>query len=64
MQALIEPELRRTMERDDIEDLPLYPEERTTRRPTAEQIFRLFCCRCRFIFWCLISTTAQQEINI
>ena len=42
MQALIEPELRRTMEQDDIEELPLYPEERTTRRPTAEQVFRLF----------------------
>ena len=42
VQALIERELRRTMEQHEIEELPLYPEERTTRRPTAEQIFRLF----------------------
>ncbi len=42
VQALIERELRRTMEQHDIEELPLYPEERTTRRPTAEQVFRLF----------------------
>ena len=25
-----------------IAELPLYPEERTTSRPTAEQIFRLY----------------------
>jgi hypothetical protein len=25
-----------------IEDLPLYPEERRSRRPTAEQVLRLF----------------------
>jgi transposase len=42
VQALIERELRRAMQREGIESLPLYPEERTTQRPTAEQIFRLF----------------------
>ena len=30
------------MKREHIEALRLYPEERTTHRPTAEQVFRLF----------------------
>jgi transposase len=42
VQALICRELRRGMARARIRSLPLYPEERTTRRPTAEQIFRAF----------------------
>lgn len=42
MQALIERELRRAMQRQGVDSLPLYPEERTTQRPTAEQLFRLF----------------------
>ena len=42
VQALIERELRRAMEREGIAELPIYPEERPNRRPTAEQIFRLF----------------------
>lgn len=41
-QALIERELRRQMQLHDVEHLPLYPDERTTERPTAEQVFRLF----------------------
>jgi len=41
-QALIERQLRRAMDANDIHELPLYPEERTTSRPTAEQVFRLF----------------------
>lgn len=41
-QALMERELRRAMLREGIDELPLYPEERRTRRPTAEQILRLF----------------------
>jgi transposase len=41
-QALIERELRRAMAASDVETLPLYPEERTTSRPTAEQVLRLF----------------------
>lgn len=42
VQALIERELRRQMQRKGVEELPLYPEQRTTERPTAEQVFRLF----------------------
>jgi len=42
VQGLIERELRRGMQAAGIEVLPLYPEERACRRPTAEQIFRLF----------------------
>ena len=42
VQALIERELRSAMEREEIETLPLYPEERATHRPTAEQILRLY----------------------
>jgi hypothetical protein len=41
VQALIERELRRAMQREQLSALPLYPEERATRRPTAEQILRL-----------------------
>jgi len=42
VQALIERELRRAMRAHEVEALPLYPEERLTHRPTAEQVFRLF----------------------
>ena len=42
LQALIELELRRAMRRDQIAELPLYPEERRYRRPTTEQILRLY----------------------
>lgn len=41
-QALVERQLRLAMHAHDIHELPLYPEERTTTRPTAEQVFRLF----------------------
>lgn len=41
-QALVERQLRLAMKANDIDELPLYPEERTTTRPTAEQVFRLF----------------------
>lgn len=30
------------MKTRDIGELPLYPEERSTARPTTEQVFRLF----------------------
>jgi len=49
VQALIERELRQAMERAGVEALPLYPEERTTHRPTAEQVFRLFSLTQRHI---------------
>jgi len=42
VQSLIERQLRRAMETNGVPDLPLYPEERATKRPTAEQVFRLF----------------------
>jgi len=42
VQALIERELRGAMKREGVEELPLYPEQRLNRRPTAEQILRLF----------------------
>ena len=42
VQALIERELRLAMQREAIEELPLYPEQRKCRRPTTEQVLRLF----------------------
>lgn len=42
IQALIERDARRAMQRVGIEELELYPEDRGSRRPTAEQILRLF----------------------
>jgi transposase len=42
VQALLERELRRAMQGAGIRELPLYPEERQCRRPTAEQVLRLF----------------------
>jgi transposase len=40
--ALLERDLHRAMAWEEIGELPLYPEERKTRRPTAEQVLRLF----------------------
>jgi len=42
VQALIEREVRRAMQREGIRQLALYPEQRGSRRPTATQILRLF----------------------
>lgn len=42
VQGLVERELRRVMLREGIEELPLYPEARCCRQPTAEQIMNLF----------------------
>jgi transposase len=42
VQALIERELRQAMKRANIDELPLYPEQRSCERPTSEQILRLF----------------------
>lgn len=42
VQALVEREMRLGMERHGIEELPLYPEDRRCRRPTARRIFQLF----------------------
>jgi len=40
--ALIERELRLAMQRENIAELPLYPEQRQCAHPTTEQILRLF----------------------
>jgi hypothetical protein len=42
MESLLERELRRAMEREGIESLPLYPESRGCRRPTARKVIDLF----------------------
>ena len=41
-EALLERELRQAMEREGIETLPLYPEGRPCRRPTAHRLIDLF----------------------
>jgi transposase len=41
VQAIIERELRLAMKRENIAELPLYPEQRDCARPTTEQILRL-----------------------
>ena len=40
--ALLEREIRRGMEKDGIEALPIYPEERQCQAPTSPRIFELF----------------------
>jgi transposase len=42
VQALLERELRRAMDKDGIEELPLYPERRACRAPTTRRIVDLF----------------------
>jgi len=42
VQGLIERELRRRMREHNIKEIPLYPEDRCSSRPTTEQVFRLF----------------------
>jgi transposase len=42
VQTLLERELRQAMERAKIESLPLYPEERACRYPTARKVIDLF----------------------
>jgi transposase len=42
VQALIERELREAMKREQIETLPIYPEQRSCRHPTTEQVLRMF----------------------
>ena len=42
VQALIERELRHAMKAQRLAQLPLYPEQRHCKRPTTEQILRLF----------------------
>ncbi len=40
------------MKREAIENLPLYPEERLTAHPTADQVFRLFSLAQRHLLTC------------
>jgi transposase len=40
--ALLEREIRRRMEKEGIEALPIYPEERECQAPTSPRIFELF----------------------
>jgi transposase len=47
VQAIIEREARLAMERENIDELPLYPEHRDCARPTTEQILRLFSLAAR-----------------
>jgi transposase len=42
VESLLERELRRAMEREGMESLPLYPEGRKCRRPTARKVIDLF----------------------
>jgi transposase len=42
VQGVIERELRLAMRREQIAELPLYPEQRLCRKPSTEQILRLF----------------------
>jgi len=42
VEALLERELRQAMQRDEIEALPLYPEGRACRWPTARRVIDLF----------------------
>jgi len=42
VESLLERELRQAMEREGIDNLPLYPENRPCRRPTARRTIDLF----------------------
>jgi transposase len=51
VQTLIERELRLAMEREGLDALPLYPEQRACHRPTAQQILRLFSHTERYVLF-------------
>ena len=42
VEALLERQLRQAMQRDEIEALPMYPEGRACRWPTARRVIDLF----------------------
>lgn len=42
VEALLERELRQAMQREGLKSLPLYPEDRPCRRPTARRVIDLF----------------------
>lgn len=60
--ALMERELRKAMVYHGIEELPLYPEERRCRRPTSEQVLRLFALAERHIL--CRDGTLQQVFDV
>ncbi|MGO8785769.1 MAG: IS1634 family transposase [Terriglobia bacterium] len=49
-ESLLERELRRAMEREGLETLPLYPEGRPCRRPTARRLIDAFAPIQRHVF--------------
>ena len=42
VESLLEREIRRTMEKEKLASIAIYPEERASARPTAAQVLRLF----------------------
>lgn len=42
VESLLERELRQAMQREGVESLPMYPEERACRRPTARRLIDVF----------------------
>lgn len=42
VESLLERQLREAMEREQLESLPMYPEDRPCRRPTARRVIDLF----------------------
>jgi transposase len=61
VQALIERELRLAMKKQGIDELPIYAEERPSRRPTTEQVFRLFALTSRHL---LLSRAGNSVIQV
>jgi len=51
-EALLERELRRAMEREKLESLPLYPEGRDCRRPTTRRLIDVFSPIQRHVLSC------------
>jgi len=51
VEALIERELRRAMQAAHITSLPLYPEARACRAPTADRVFEIFAAVQRHELW-------------
>jgi transposase len=55
--ALIEREIRNAMTKNKIANIQILPEDRPSKHPTAEQIFRVFAPRARHV---LKKTTGQE----
>ena len=61
-EALMERELRRAMRKRGIESLPMYPEMRSCRRPTAQRVIELFATAQRHE-WLTPHCTPQQLVT-